>query len=168
MKMSVQLFAPQQLRPPQSSLLGTNSSHRALHNVYLRRKAIHQWRTSSGFVWAHIRTKGWRTSMLNGTLLICKNPTTNEVIADVSVAQQEDVDRAVAAAQKAQPSWAATPAYLRARVLRKFADLVHQHTTKIQEVGLSKHTCCRGFPINTRMPTARLCEHGKTRRLGRG
>ncbi|CAM1503524.1 Fc.00g011150.m01.CDS01 [Cosmosporella sp. VM-42] len=62
------------------------------------------------------------------------NAATNEVIADVSLAQEEDVDKAVAAAQKAQPVWAATPAYIRARILRKFADLVHKNAERLGEL----------------------------------
>ena len=63
-----------------------------------------------------------------------KNPATDEVIADISNAQKEDVDKAVAAAQKAQPAWAKTPAYMRARILRKFSDLLHENAAKVAEV----------------------------------
>ncbi|KAL7893287.1 aldehyde dehydrogenase domain-containing protein [Trichoderma sp. SZMC 28014] len=63
-----------------------------------------------------------------------KNPATDEYIADVSIARLEDVDKAVAAAEKAQPAWANTPAHIRARIFRKFADLIHENSTKLQEL----------------------------------
>jgi acyl-CoA reductase-like NAD-dependent aldehyde dehydrogenase len=51
------------------------------------------------------------------------------------MATAEDVDRAVACAEAAQPAWAATSACLRARILRRFADLIHKHTATLQNVG---------------------------------
>jgi aminomuconate-semialdehyde/2-hydroxymuconate-6-semialdehyde dehydrogenase len=51
-------------------------------------------------------------------------PATGTVFAQCPDASPEDVDLAVAAAQRAAPSWAATPAEQRARLLHKLADLV--------------------------------------------
>lgn len=71
--------------------------------------------------------------------LFLQNPATDEYIADVSIARLEDVDKAVAAAEKAQPAWANTPAHIRARIFRKFADLIHENSTKLQEVRSPHH-----------------------------
>lgn len=64
-----------------------------------------------------------------------QNPATGAYIADVPTATTADVEKAVQAAQNAQQEWGATPAYLRARVLRKFADLIHENRAYLQEVG---------------------------------
>ncbi len=67
---------------------------------------------------------------------ISENPATNEFIADIPAAGERDVEKAVVAAEKAQPAWAATPSYLRARILRRFADLMHENSAKLQEACL--------------------------------
>jgi acyl-CoA reductase-like NAD-dependent aldehyde dehydrogenase len=63
-----------------------------------------------------------------------QNPAIGDPVAEIPIATQEDVDKAVLAATNAQPVWAATPAYLRARVLRRFADLIHENRVLLQEV----------------------------------
>ncbi|KIY01115.1 uncharacterized protein Z520_02667 [Fonsecaea multimorphosa CBS 102226] len=77
---------------------------------------------------------GSLVSGMSGRTFPLKNPATNETIAEITVAEQQDVDKAVEAAAKAQPVWAATPAYQRGRILRKFADLVYQNREKIQKL----------------------------------
>jgi malonate-semialdehyde dehydrogenase (acetylating)/methylmalonate-semialdehyde dehydrogenase len=52
------------------------------------------------------------------------NPATGEKIRRVAFASGGDVDRAVQAAAKAFPGWAATPPLTRARVLFKFLELL--------------------------------------------
>src|SRR3954468_14009027 len=54
------------------------------------------------------------------------NPHDNTTIAEVAMAGTEDVDRAVAAAQRAFPAWAATPAADRGRILLRLADLIER------------------------------------------
>ncbi|KAK6371468.1 hypothetical protein LTS17_008718 [Exophiala oligosperma] len=71
------------------------------------------------------------------------NPATGTHIADVPIASEADVDKAVRAAQDAQPRWSATPAYLRARVMRKFSDLIHENREYLQELD----SVCMGKPV---------------------
>ena len=52
------------------------------------------------------------------------SPVTGETIAEVPDASLEDIDRAVAAARAAQPSWAALSAWERAKVCHAIADLI--------------------------------------------
>ncbi|TBR40728.1 MULTISPECIES: aldehyde dehydrogenase [Dyella] len=51
-------------------------------------------------------------------------PATGEVFAHCPDSSSDDVNDAVAAAQRAAPGWAATPAEERARLLHKLADLI--------------------------------------------
>lgn len=52
------------------------------------------------------------------------NPSNEEQLAEVPVSTQEDVDRAVAAAKAAFPSWSALSQDDRAAYLAKFADAI--------------------------------------------
>jgi acyl-CoA reductase-like NAD-dependent aldehyde dehydrogenase len=54
------------------------------------------------------------------------SPVTGETIAEVPDASREDIDRAVAAARNAQPSWAARSAWDRAKVCHAIADLIDE------------------------------------------
>ncbi|MDH6432970.1 acyl-CoA reductase-like NAD-dependent aldehyde dehydrogenase [Streptomyces sp. SAI-144] len=59
------------------------------------------------------------------------NPATEEVVATVPAATAADVDAAVASAAKAQAKWAALAPADRARLLRRFADVVDQHVEEL-------------------------------------
>ncbi|MFJ4203215.1 aldehyde dehydrogenase family protein [Streptomyces sviceus] len=59
------------------------------------------------------------------------NPATEEVVATVPAATAADVDAAVARAAKAQVRWAALAPADRARLLRRFADVVDQHVEEL-------------------------------------
>ncbi|MDT0487077.1 aldehyde dehydrogenase family protein [Streptomyces doebereineriae] len=63
--------------------------------------------------------------------LIVLNPATEEVVATVPAATAADVDAAVARAAKAQAKWAALAPADRARLLRRFADVVDQHVEEL-------------------------------------
>lgn len=56
------------------------------------------------------------------------NPYTAERIVSIAEAREEDVDRAVAAAQAAAPGWAALAAHERGRLLLKLADAIEADT----------------------------------------
>lgn len=71
------------------------------------------------------------TDALSGETLPTLNPHDNSVIAEVAMAGREDVDRAVAAAQKAFPAWSRMPAADRGRILLKLADLIEAHTEEL-------------------------------------
>ena len=68
------------------------------------------------------------------------NPATTEVLARVPRGQTSDVSSAVAAAEAAFPAWRDTPPGQRGALLMRWADLVEQHETELdqlesQEVG---------------------------------
>ena len=58
---------------------------------------------------------------------ISQNPATGKFLADIYVAEQDDIDRAVSAAEKAQVAWARVPARRRSAIVRKFASLMDEN-----------------------------------------
>ena len=67
------------------------------------------------------------------------NPATGAVSARVALAEPADVQAAVAAASKAFPAWAATPALRRARVLFRFLELLHRHQDDLARMITAEH-----------------------------
>ncbi|ADE85310.1 CoA-acylating methylmalonate-semialdehyde dehydrogenase [Rhodobacter capsulatus] len=67
------------------------------------------------------------------------NPATGEVRAKVALATKAELDAAVAAAERAQPGWAATNPQRRARVMMKFADLINTHMDELAELVSVEH-----------------------------
>ena len=67
------------------------------------------------------------------------NPATGEVRARVALASKAELDAAVAAAERAQPGWAATNPQRRARVMMKFADLINTHMDELAELVSVEH-----------------------------
>ncbi|MFG3103852.1 aldehyde dehydrogenase family protein [Streptomyces sp. NPDC048182] len=63
--------------------------------------------------------------------LTVRNPATEEVVATVPAASEEDVAAAVVRAVRAQHRWAATAPADRARLLRRFADQVDAHAEEL-------------------------------------
>ncbi|GGM45452.1 phenylacetaldehyde dehydrogenase [Longimycelium tulufanense] len=70
------------------------------------------------------------------------NPATGEVLRTVPLTSAEQTDRAIAAAREAFPPWRAVAPGDRARLLRRFADLVDQHREELAELEVrnSGHT----------------------------
>ncbi|MCP2261441.1 Acyl-CoA reductase [Streptoalloteichus tenebrarius] len=70
------------------------------------------------------------------------NPATGEVVAAVPMASVEETDAAVATAVAAFPAWRAVAPGDRARLLRRFADLVDEHREELAalEVRDAGHT----------------------------
>ncbi len=62
------------------------------------------------------------------------NPATSETIATVPSLTAADTDRAIAAAAAAMPAWAARPASDRARVLRRWFDLLTENTEDLARI----------------------------------
>lgn len=71
------------------------------------------------------------------------NPHNNSVLAEVSEARAEDVDRAVEAARKAFPGWARLAAAERGRFLAKLADAIEADGAYLAEL----ETLDTGHPI---------------------
>ncbi|WP_339500748.1 aldehyde dehydrogenase family protein, partial [Pseudomonas canadensis] len=67
------------------------------------------------------------------------DPNTGAVQAQVKFGTQADLDAAVAAAQKAQPGWAATNPQRRARVMFNFKALVEAHMDELAHLLSSEH-----------------------------
>ena len=67
------------------------------------------------------------------------NPSTGAVARQVRLAEVEDVDAAVAAAQAAQPAWADMPPIRRARVLNHFLALLNQHKDTLAAMITAEH-----------------------------
>ena len=72
------------------------------------------------------------------------NPATGETIASVPEASAADVDRALAAARRAQPAWGAMAPIERAAVMRKIADLIRRDAEKLARIIVSE----QGKPIS--------------------
>ena len=62
------------------------------------------------------------------------NPATDEKVCEVWEAAEEDVDQAVAAAQKAFPSWSNLNAFERARPLAALAALIQREADELAEL----------------------------------
>ncbi|WP_271085626.1 CoA-acylating methylmalonate-semialdehyde dehydrogenase [Brevundimonas sp. NIBR11] len=67
------------------------------------------------------------------------NPSVGEVQARVSLGAASDLDRAVAAAKAAQPSWARTNPQRRARVMFRFKELIEANMQELAELLSSEH-----------------------------
>src|SRR4051812_29378951 len=67
------------------------------------------------------------------------DPNTGKVQASVTLGTQADLDRAVAAAQAAQPAWAATNPQRRARVMFNFKTLVEANMEELARLLSSEH-----------------------------
>ena len=67
------------------------------------------------------------------------DPNTGQVQATVTLGGQAELDRAVAAAQAAQPGWAATNPQRRARVMFRFKELVEQNMDALAHLLSSEH-----------------------------
>jgi acyl-CoA reductase-like NAD-dependent aldehyde dehydrogenase len=62
------------------------------------------------------------------------NPATEETIAELAEAGADETDEAVARARAAFPAWRAVPPSHRARMLRRLADLVEQHSEELAQL----------------------------------
>jgi malonate-semialdehyde dehydrogenase (acetylating) / methylmalonate-semialdehyde dehydrogenase len=67
------------------------------------------------------------------------DPNTGQVQAQVTLGVRADLDRAIAAAQKAQPGWAATNPQRRARVMFAFKALVEANMEELAHTLSSEH-----------------------------
>lgn len=73
-----------------------------------------------------------------------KNPATGETLALVPKGDREDAKKALEAAKKAFPTWAATPANKRAKFMRKAAALVRERCDEIAKTLTQE----QGKPLN--------------------
>ena len=83
---------------------------------------------------SHFINNKWYTPNGERNYYTTKSPASGETLADTIQGNQEDVDMAVAAAKKAQVSWAALPPHARARHLYSLARHVQKHARLIAVV----------------------------------
>ncbi|MEM8770874.1 MAG: CoA-acylating methylmalonate-semialdehyde dehydrogenase [Pseudomonadota bacterium] len=67
------------------------------------------------------------------------NPTTGEVQSTVALAGRDELSKAIDAAEKAFPAWAATNPQRRARVMFRFKDLVEKDMDNLAKMLSSEH-----------------------------
>lgn len=79
---------------------------------------------------------GQRVDASNGAVIEVFNPATGELLDTVPSATQEDVEKAISIAHSGKASWAETPMFERATILRKFVDLLEE-----QKHDLAKLQC---------------------------
>ena len=85
------------------------------------------------------------------------NPATGEVIAEMPLSTEKDVDRAVAAAKRAFPGWAATTPGERAAAILKLADLLEEHAEELADLESADAGKPRGVFLEDEMPF--LCDN---------
>ena len=85
------------------------------------------------------------------------NPATGEVIAEMQLSTEKDVDRAVAAAKRAFPGWAATPPGERGAAILKLADLLEEHAEELADLESADAGKPRGVFLEDEMPF--LCDN---------
>ena len=77
---------------------------------------------------------GQRVDATSGKTFKTVNPATGEVIAEVQVASQADVERAVQSAAEGQKVWAAMTAMERSRILRRAVDILRERNDELAEL----------------------------------
>jgi acyl-CoA reductase-like NAD-dependent aldehyde dehydrogenase len=70
----------------------------------------------------------------DGEAIAVENPFTEETVATVGAASDEQLDAAIAAAREASRGWAATPAVDRGELLHEAADRIKARTDELAEV----------------------------------
>jgi len=85
------------------------------------------------------------------------NPATGEAIAEMQLSREEDVDRAVAAAKRAFPGWAATTPGERAAAIIRLADLLEEHAGELADLEAADAGKPRGAFLEDEMPF--LCDN---------
>jgi betaine-aldehyde dehydrogenase len=85
------------------------------------------------------------------------NPANGDVIAEMQLSSEEDVNRAVAAAKRAFPAWAATPPGERAMALLKLADILEDRSEELADLEAADAGKPRGAFLEDEMPF--LCDN---------
>jgi betaine-aldehyde dehydrogenase len=80
------------------------------------------------------------------------NPATGEAIAEMQLSGEEDVDRAVKAAKRAFPGWAAATPGERAAAMIKLADALEEHAEELADLEAADAGKPRGAFLEDEMP----------------
>lgn len=95
---------------------------------------IHRERLDSALLRTQLYYGGeWRDGA-DGQTKPVTDPATGDVIAEVAIATAADVDAAVQSAHEAFRSWSKTPAPQRAKLLRRWYDLVVERADELAEI----------------------------------
>src|SRR3954471_20666643 len=70
----------------------------------------------------------------DGTVIESLYPATGEVIARLHAATPAIVEKAIAAAKRAQPEWAAMSPMARGRILKRAADIMRERNRALSEL----------------------------------
>jgi len=84
---------------------------------------------------------GQWVSAVSGRTFEVRNPSTDELIAEVPEGDKADVARAIDAASAALPAWRALPGLERSKALRRLNDLMHRdadHLARLMTLELGK------------------------------
>jgi len=87
-----------------------------------------------------------------GDYLECLNPATGELLARVPESGAEDLERAVAAAQKAAPEWKALGPEGRGKLLHALADLLDDNQDEFVEAEVDDNGMTRRFAAGMEVP----------------
>lgn len=74
---------------------------------------------------------GKETDAVSGKTYVRENPATEEPMAEIAEAGQEDVDKAVASAQAAFEKWSKAPVSERLKIIRRVADRLEKEREKL-------------------------------------
>lgn len=85
---------------------------------------------------------GWQAAA-DGATLAVNDPATGELIGLVPAMGETETQRAIKAAELAQPAWSSLSARERARILRRWADLMLAHQDDLARI----MTCEQGKPL---------------------
>ena len=91
-------------------------------DCYTERDGVRSYKMLIGGEW--IDAKGGETAGVY-------NPATEEIVGYVQKGNAEDADRALKAAKKAQPAWAALPARRRGEILYRYTELILEHREEL-------------------------------------
>ncbi|GAA5853903.1 hypothetical protein JCM8547_008151, partial [Rhodosporidiobolus lusitaniae] len=80
----------------------------------------------------------------HGDCFTLLNPSNKHELGHVHSANKDDIDRAVRAAQAAQPGWERADVKVRQKALNKLADLIDKHGDKLGELD----ALCMGKPVS--------------------
>jgi succinate-semialdehyde dehydrogenase/glutarate-semialdehyde dehydrogenase len=97
----------------------------------------------------------WREATAHEQLEVV-NPATEEIVDSVPAAAPEDVELAVATAQRAFKEWSRTDVEHRAGILARAADLIHEHAKDLA----ARLTAEQGKPIAEAMGEVSHLAHG--------
>jgi acyl-CoA reductase-like NAD-dependent aldehyde dehydrogenase len=82
-----------------------------------------------------------------GKTMSIVNPATGQVVAQAAQCGAKDLERAIEAAEKAAPGWAATPVSERSKVLLRASQLILKNQKELAELETAEH----GSPIRKTM-----------------